>query len=53
MKKDYLKPMMEVVEVQLSDYCAAGSGITVPRGKTAHYELDGDGAWEASSETLF
>lgn len=51
MKKDYLKPTMEVVEVQLSDYCAAGS-INVERGKTSHYEMGLEGGWTAEVETL-
>lgn len=32
MKKDYVKPKMEIIEVQLSD-CIAGSGpVSVERG---------------------
>lgn len=38
MKKDYLKPTMEVVEVQLSD-CIAGS-IQVSSGKVNLQEVD-------------
>lgn len=38
MKKDYLKPTMEVVEVQLSD-CIAGS-IQVASGKVNLQEVD-------------
>lgn len=37
MKKDYLKPRLEVVEVQLSD-CIAGSAIEVEGGKIKHVE---------------
>lgn len=38
MKKDYLKPTMEVVEIQLSD-CIAGS-IQVASGKVNLQEVD-------------
>lgn len=37
MKKEYVKPTMEIVEVQLSD-CIAGS-VNVIGGKAASYEL--------------
>lgn len=50
MKKDYLKPIMEVVEVQLSD-CIAGS-VNVTKGKTAHYEMGLENGWDAKAETL-
>lgn len=51
MKKDYLKPMMEVVEVELSD-CIAGS-INVSKGTTGHTEIGlGGDKWSAEVETL-
>lgn len=44
MKKDYLKPMLEVVEIQLSD-CIAGSGPTVVSGYASHTELGRGSDW--------
>ena len=47
-KKDYLKPTIEIVEIQLSD-CIAGSSIIVDEGKVKHVETLGtDLNWDSN-----
>lgn len=51
-KKNYLKPTIEIVEVQLSDCIAGSTGVSVGVSKTAHYEMGLSGGWSSEVESL-
>lgn len=50
MKKSYVKPMMEIVEVQLSDCIAGSTGVNVEVGKVTHSEVAT--GWEMTGSSV-
>lgn len=49
MKKKYVKPMMEIVEVRLSDCIAGSNDVRVDAGKVTHSEVKDDWVMTGSS----